>query len=51
MRSAVLLTETIERALPGIKTIEEARALYYQWNSEDEIRKYGFLGIQIKPMV
>jgi ASC-1-like (ASCH) protein len=46
-----LLAETVERALPGIKTIEEALAIYHQWNSEHEIRKHGFLAIQIKPML
>lgn len=43
-----LISETIERALPGVKTIEDARNIYYQWSSQEQISKNGFLGIQIK---
>lgn len=41
---------TPEVALPGIKTIEEALNVYYQWSSEEKIREYGFIGIFIKPL-
>lgn len=40
---------TLEKALPGIATIEEALNIYYQWSSEEKIRQYGFLGIFVKP--
>lgn len=43
-----LEAETLERALPGINSIEEGLAIYKQWNSDEEIAKYGFLGIQIQ---
>lgn len=41
---------TLEKALPGVKTIEEALAIYYQWSTEEKIRQYGFLGIFVKPI-
>ena len=41
---------TLEKALPGIKTLEEALSIYYQWSSEEKIRQYGFLGIFVKPV-
>lgn len=40
---------TIEKALPGVKSLEEALAIYYEWSSEEKIRQYGFLGIFVKP--
>ena len=43
-----LISETLQRALPGIPTIEEGLKIYYQWSKEDDIKKYGFLGIQIE---
>jgi len=44
-----LKKETIERALPddSIKTIEDGLAVYRQWSTQEDIEKYGFLGIQI----
>lgn len=41
---------TLEKALPGIKTVEEGLNIYYQWSSEEKIRQYGFLGIFVKPV-
>lgn len=41
---------TIEKALPGVNSAEEALAIYYQWSSEEKIRQYGFLGIFVKPV-
>lgn len=43
-----LLGVTIKEALPGIKTIEEAREIYYQWSTQEEIAENGFLGIWIE---
>jgi ASC-1-like (ASCH) protein len=42
-----LETETLSRALPGKKTLEEGAAVYLQWSKLDEIKKMGFLGIQV----
>ncbi|MBA3815069.1 MAG: ASCH domain-containing protein [Parachlamydiaceae bacterium] len=42
---------TLEKALPDIKTLEEAIDIYYQWTSEEKIKKYGFLGIFVKPLI
>ena len=48
-----LYHETLERTLPGIKTMEEAVSIYNLWSSEEERNKlkdesgYGFLGIGI----
>ncbi|MBA3958287.1 MAG: ASCH domain-containing protein [Parachlamydiaceae bacterium] len=40
---------TLEKALPGTKTMEEGLQIYYQWSPEEKIRQYGFLGIFVKP--
>lgn len=42
--------ETLERALPGVKTIEEGMEKYLQWSTMEEIEKYGMLGIQVRPI-
>lgn len=41
---------TLEKALPGITTLEEGLNIYYQWSPEEKIRQYGFLGIFVKPI-
>lgn len=41
---------TLEKALPGIKSIEEGLDIYYQWSTEEKIREYGFLGIFVRPV-
>jgi ASC-1-like (ASCH) protein len=41
---------TLEKALPGVNSLEEALNIYYQWTSEEKIRLYGFLGIFVKPV-
>jgi ASC-1-like (ASCH) protein len=41
---------TLEKALPGVKSLEEALQIYYQWSTEENIRKYGFLGIFVRPL-
>ena len=40
---------SLEKALPGVKTLQEGLDIYYQWSSEEKIRQYGFLGIFITP--
>ena len=40
---------TVEKALPGIASFEDAVRIYLQWNTRQEIEKDGFLGIFIKP--
>jgi ASC-1-like (ASCH) protein len=46
--NAYLLDVGIEKALPGIHTLEDARNIYLQWSTIDEIKQYGFMGIFIK---
>ncbi|MFA6916126.1 MAG: ASCH domain-containing protein [Parachlamydiales bacterium] len=41
---------TLEKALPGVETIEEGLNIYYQWSTEEKIKQYGFLGIFITPV-
>lgn len=41
---------TLEKALPGITTIEEGLKIYYQWTTEEKIKQYGFLGIFVEPI-
>lgn len=45
---AYLNDVTVQLALPGISSFEEAMNVYYQWSTPDEIEKHGFLGIFIK---
>ncbi len=47
---AYLSDVTIHMALPGISSFEEAVKVYHQWSMPDEIKKYGFLGIFVKPI-
>ena len=41
---------TLEKALPGITSIEEGLDIYHQWSTEEKIRQYGFLGIFVTPV-
>lgn len=41
---------TLEKALPGIKTMEEALNIYHEWTPAEKIQQYGFLGIFVKPI-
>lgn len=43
-----LITETLERVLPGVKTISEGIATYLQWSTLQEIKALGFLAIEIE---
>jgi ASC-1-like (ASCH) protein len=47
---AYLKDVTFKKALPGISSFEEAINIYHQWSTPEEIRKFGFLGIFIKPL-
>lgn len=42
-----LNTVTLPNALPGIDTLEEGRKIYLNWSTQEDIEKYGFLGIWI----
>jgi len=41
---------SLEKALPGVTSLEEGLNIYYQWSTEEKIKQYGFLGIFIKPV-
>ncbi len=43
-----LTSVTLAKALPGVTTMEEARRIYYQWSTSQEIEEQGFVGIWIK---
>ena len=43
-----LRCETLERALPGVKTMDEGIRIYLQWSTREQINKHGFLGIQVR---
>lgn len=43
-----LENETLQRALPGVKTLAEGISIYLQWSTPEEITRHGFLGIQVK---
>lgn len=45
-----LTSVTPEGALPGVQSMEEAIRIYHQWSSEEEILRYGFLGLFVKPL-
>lgn len=42
--------EGLERALPGVASIEAGLAIYHAWNTPENIARFGFLGIQIQLM-
>ncbi len=44
--TAYLEGETLERALPGVSSMEEGRKIYLQWSTRKEIKEYGMMGIQ-----
>lgn len=46
-----LKTVTIEKALPGVSSFEEAVRIYLQWSTPEEIAQRGFLGIFVKPLI
>lgn len=41
---------TIQKALPGVASFEDAVRIYLQWSSREEIENLGFLGIFIVPI-
>jgi ASC-1-like (ASCH) protein len=41
---------SLEKALPGITTLEEGLKIYAEWSTEAQIRQYGFLGIFVEPI-
>jgi ASC-1-like (ASCH) protein len=41
---------SLEKALPGVASIEEGKEIYYEWSTEEKIREFGFLGIFVKPI-
>lgn len=43
-----LETETLARALPSIKTMDDGMKVYMQWSTPEQLEKYGMLGIQVK---
>lgn len=46
-----LICEGLNQALPGVKTLTEARNIYLQWSSLDEINSYGMMGIHLNPII
>ena len=46
--TAYLNGETLERALPGVTSMEEGRRIYLQWSTDEEIKKMGMMGIQVR---
>lgn len=43
--------ESLDSLLPGITSVEEAKSIYNQLLSEEEIIKYGMIGIHLKRVV
>lgn len=43
-----LTAETLARTLPGVTAIEEGEKIYRQWWTQDEIEKYGVLGLTLE---
>lgn len=39
---------TIQKALPGVASFEEAKRVYLKWSTPEEIESYGFLAIFVK---
>jgi ASC-1-like (ASCH) protein len=34
-----------------VTTLEEARKIYYQWSTPEQIEKYGFMAIEVAPLL
>jgi ASC-1-like (ASCH) protein len=45
---AMLLSEPIDKVLPGISDINEALSIYRRFYSEDEEKKFGVVAIEIR---
>ncbi|CAH6419691.1 Hypothetical protein HVR_LOCUS767 [uncultured virus] len=43
-----LKKETLDRALPGVSSIEEGKRIYLQWSHIEEIQAIGMMGIQVE---
>jgi ASC-1-like (ASCH) protein len=43
-----LTQNDLNNILPTIKSLEKAREIYLNFNSEEELKKYKFIGIEIK---
>lgn len=46
--TAYLLDVGIDKALPGIGNLNDARNIYLQWSTMTEIKQQGFMGIYVK---
>lgn len=46
--TSYLESEALERALPGVNSLEEGRRIYLQWSTEEEIHQKGMMGIQVE---
>ena len=46
--TSYLLGVGINNALPGVDNLYDARNIYLQWSTENEIKTQGFMGIYIK---
>jgi len=46
--TAYLETETLNRDLPGVQSLEEGRKIYLQWSTQEEIKTLGMIGIQLR---
>jgi ASC-1-like (ASCH) protein len=42
-----LMGETISRVLPGVHSISEGVDVYLQWNTREEVKRLGFIAIEI----
>lgn len=45
--TAYLLDVGIDKALPGIGNLNDAREIYLQWSTMSEIKQQGFMGIYV----
>lgn len=41
---------TLEKALPGVSSLGEGERIYFQWNTPEEIERWGFLAIFVKKL-
>lgn len=37
----------LEKALPGVKTLQEGLKIYFKWSSPEEVKQWGFIAIYI----
>ena len=47
-RKSFVEMEGLKRTLPGIKTIEQGKEIYYTYYTQEQEKEFGILAIEVK---